>query len=252
MLGVFAVSIGTVLLPGLAEYAKLSKWDSYNKRLSGALEAIALVTIPVTFFSLAEGETIIRLLFQSLAFDDSSVRLTLEAFNFHIAGLYFIALNRVIAPAFYARSDAASPAAAGIFSFAINIALAALLAGPMRGGGIALALSLSGAANTAALFFLFNRKAGGGSVNFLPQTAGYALKIAAFSVIAVVPVILFNRHGAAFFARAGGGNRLVSYALPLVIALVIFAATGLALLAVTKDRNMKAAIQIMNKGKDKG
>ncbi|MDR1256969.1 MAG: murein biosynthesis integral membrane protein MurJ [Spirochaetaceae bacterium] len=245
MLGVFAVSIGTVLLPGLAEYAKLSKWDLYNKRLSGALDVIALITIPVTFFSLAEGETIIRLLFQSLAFDEASVRLTLEAFNFHIAGLYFIALNRVIAPAFYARSDAASPAAAGVFSFAVNIALAALLAGPMRGGGIALALSLSGAANTAALFFLFNRKAGASLVNFLPKTLGYALKITAFSVAAVIPVLFFNRYPAAFL-RAGGANRLVSFAVPLFIALVIFAATGLALLAVTKDRNIRTLLAALS------
>ncbi|MDR2097509.1 MAG: murein biosynthesis integral membrane protein MurJ [Spirochaetaceae bacterium] len=239
MLGVFAVSIGTVLLPDLSEYAKASKWKEYNKSLASALDIIALITIPVTFFSLAEGEAIIRLLFQSLSFDDESVRLTLSAFNFHIAGLYFIALNRVIAPAFYARNDAASPTIAGVFSFALNIVLAAALVNPMKGGGIALALSLSGAGNTAALLFLFRKKAHN-DISVLPGTLLYLLKITGFSAIAALPVLLLNKYLFGFFASLSVTNRFVSYAIPMLLALLLFSGTGLLLLALTKDKNIKA------------
>lgn len=233
MLGVFAVSIGTVMLPNLSEYAKSSNWDMYNKRLASALDIIALITIPVTFFSLAEGDMIIRLLFQSLSFGEESVRLTLGAFNFHIAGLYFIALNRIIAPAFYAQGDAASPTKAGIFSFAVNIALAALLVKPMRGGGVALALSVSGAANTAALFVLFCKKTRGNMKGLLIKRFTYLSKIIVFSVIALIPVLLFNKYLSGFFMSIDPDNRFISFALPLIITLLIFAGTGVFLLVAS-------------------
>ncbi|MDR1467838.1 MAG: murein biosynthesis integral membrane protein MurJ [Spirochaetaceae bacterium] len=158
LLGVFAVSIGTVLLPDLSEHAKKGEWAVFNARLSQALEIIALIMIPVTFFALTQGETLIRLLFQTRRFDETSVALTLAAFNCHICGLYCIALNRVLAPAFYAQQDSASPTIAGIASFAVNIALAALLAVRWKGAGIAAALSLSSAVNTVLLFFLLHKK----------------------------------------------------------------------------------------------
>jgi len=135
ILGVFAVSIGTVLLPDLAEYAKSGQWDIYNRRLVSAMDIIAFITIPVTFFSLAQGQGLIRLLFQARNFNEDSVRLTLSAFTFHMPGLYFIALNRVLAPAFYAQSDTKSPTLAGIISFLVNMVLAAVLVRPFPGRG---------------------------------------------------------------------------------------------------------------------
>ncbi|MDR0377893.1 MAG: murein biosynthesis integral membrane protein MurJ, partial [Spirochaetaceae bacterium] len=113
ILGIFAVSLGTVLLPDLAEDAKTGQWDRYNERLITAMDIIALITIPITFFALAQGEALIRLLFRSRSFDETSVTLTYSAFRCHMPGLFFIALNRILAPAFYAQSDSKSPTLAG-------------------------------------------------------------------------------------------------------------------------------------------
>lgn len=240
ILGVFAVSVGTVILPELAEHAKSGRWERYNRRLAASIDLIALVTVPVTFFALIEGERVIRLLFEGMNFGEASVALTLSAFRFHIAGLFFIALNRVIAPAFYARGDTASPAAAGAASFAVNIALAAALAGPMRGGGIALALSVSGAVNTLLLFVFLRRKADNRVAGLLPGAARYFCKITAFSAAASVPLLVFERFAAPLIAGAGGGGRLVSAALPLLCGLLLFAGTGVLLLAVSRDKHLKA------------
>jgi len=92
-LGVFAVSIGTVLLPNLTEYAKTLKWDIYSKRLLSSMNIIALITIPITFFSISEGQSLIRLLFQSQNFNETSVNLTLLAFTFHMPGLFLSRLT---------------------------------------------------------------------------------------------------------------------------------------------------------------
>ena len=143
ILGVFAVTIGTIILPDLSAMSRKKDWDGFNKMLSLAIKIIALITIPISFYSFVAGKSIISLVYRGKSFDENSVALTLSAFRFHIAGLFFIAANRIIAPAFYAQGNTKSPTLAGIFGFAANIVIALCLVGAMKGGGIALALSLA-------------------------------------------------------------------------------------------------------------
>jgi putative peptidoglycan lipid II flippase len=236
-LGIFAVSIGTVLLPNLTEYAKTSQWEIYNKRLISSMNIIALITIPITFFSLAEGQGLIRLLFQNRSFDDNSVSLTFSAFKFHMPGLFFIAINRILAPAFYAQSDTKSPTIAGIFSFAVNILFAAILVKPFRGAGIAFSLSLASAINTILLLVFLKRNPNIAITSTLNSIFGYILKISLFSALAVIPVYFLSPLLQEFFA---GKGRIISYGSPLVINSIIFFLIGFILLALTKDQYFTA------------
>ncbi|MDR0589622.1 MAG: murein biosynthesis integral membrane protein MurJ [Spirochaetaceae bacterium] len=244
ILGIFAVSIGTVLLPDLAEDAKTARWERYNQRLLSAMDIIALITIPVTFFSLAQGETLIRLLFQTRSFDEESVRLTKAAFTFHMPGLFFIALNRILAPAFYAQSNSKSPTLAGLLSFGVNMILAAILAGPLQGAGIALALSLAGAVNTGLLLFFLRRNPQVAVGRALGSVLRYALKVILFSGIAVVPVLWISPRLA---ARFSGSGRLAAQGIPLGISLLIFMAAGIFLLLITGDKQLRGIIRMFRK-----
>ncbi|MCL2380680.1 MAG: murein biosynthesis integral membrane protein MurJ [Treponema sp.] len=244
ILGVFAVSIGTVLLPDLAEHAKLRQWDIYKQRLTSAMNIIAFIAIPVTFFSLAQGESLIRLLFQTRHFDDESVRLTLAAFTFHIPGLYFIALNRVLAPAFYAQSDSKSPTLAGVISLGANIILAAVLVSRFSGAGIAFALSASSAVNTVALLALLRKNPAISLGQILTPTLGYTLKLILFSGIAVIPVLALSPHLAEIFA---GHGRLVSHGVPFFVSALVFAASGIALLAVSRDKQFLKMLGLLRR-----
>jgi putative peptidoglycan lipid II flippase len=237
ILGVFAVSIGTVLLPDLAGDAKTGNWNRYNERLISAMDIIALITVPITFFSLAQGEPLIRLLFQTRSFNEQSVALTLAAFHFHMPGLFFIAVNRILAPAFYAQSDSKSPTFAGIICFAVNMALAAVLVKPLRGSGVALALTAASAVNTALLLFFLRKNPNIAVGKALRSALLYTAKLAVFSLIAVVPVLLISPGLGAAFA---GKGRVVSYGVPFAICAVVFAATGILLLAVTQDKQVMA------------
>ena len=244
ILGVFAVSIGTVLLPNLAEYAKTSQWDTYNERLISAMDIIALITIPITFFSLAQGQSLIRLLFQNRSFNETSVALTLSAFTFHMPGLFFIALNRILAPAFYAQSDSKSPTLAGIISFGVNMVLAAILVRPLRGAGIALALSLASAVNTALLLAFLKKNPRIALGRALRSALGYTFKLALISVLAVIPVRFLSLRLLAAFA---GRGRIVSYGLPLAITGILYILLGLLLLFAIKDRQFKNLIRTFRK-----
>jgi len=243
-LGVFAVSIGTVLLPNLTEYAKTSRWEIFNSRLVSSINIIALITIPVTFFSLAQGQNLIRLLFQTHSFDESSVALTLAAFTFHMPGLLFIALNRIIAPAFYAQSDTKSPTIAGVISFAVNITLAAILSGRFRGAGIAFALSFSSAVNTLLLFIFLKKNPNIKIGSVIAPALFYILKMLILSAAAVVPVYFLSPVLCAIFS---GYNRIISYGAPLALNGIIYAALGIAMLAAARDKNLSGIVNIIKK-----
>jgi putative peptidoglycan lipid II flippase len=244
ILGVFAVSIGTVLLPDLAEYAKSSQWELYNERLISAMNIIALITIPVSFFSLAQGDNMIRLLFQSRLFDEQSAALTYAAFKFHMPGLFFIALNRILAPAFYAQSDSKSPTLAGIISFGVNIVLAAILVFPLRGAGIALALTLASAVNTAMLLLFLRKNPRIAVARALRSALVYSLKLALLSGIAVLPVIRVNSLLVPLFA---GRGRLISYGLPFTLNALIFGGIGGLLLLITGDKQLRSIAGMLRK-----
>ncbi len=233
VLGVFAVSAGTVLLPKLARAARDADWSAYSADLGLVMRSMILVTLPVAVFSMVAGWEMVTLLFKARAFGEESVALTTSVFFFHMIGLVFIALNRVIAPAYYARSDAKTPTWAGLVSFGINIALAFALIGPFRGPGIALALSVSSAVNSVLLVFFLWRRPVEGMRAALSAATGYFLRIAAFSLLAGAPLYFLRPRLRALFASSP--SRFVAAGVPLAIEALLFAAAGLALLALSRD-----------------
>ena len=247
ILGIFAVSIGTVILPDLSGLAKKEMWSDFNAMLIQAAKIMALISIPVTFFSLVCGKEIISLVYKSKQFSDESVRLTLVAFRMHIAGLFFIALNRIISPAFYAQGNTKSPTVAGIFGFAVNIGLAlgvVLLHNDGTGAGIALALSVASFANTVALF-LFLRK--NKNLNVKAVTSGticYAAKLVIFSIAASIPALLLKNTLSPFFESKG---RLLGFGSLVALSALAFAIVGIALLVITKDEIVKIIIRKIKK-----
>ena len=238
ILGIFAVSIGTVILPDLSGLAKTQKWENFNRLLSQAIKIIALISIPVTFYSLVCGKEIISLVYKSKNFNDESVQLTLTAFRFHIAGLFFIAMNRVVAPAFYAQGNTKSPTLAGILGLAINMIFALILIKPMSGGGIALALTLGSLANSVLLFVFLKKNKQIDVKAVVGGTILYSIKMAVLSVIAAIPAILVKNAASAFFA---GRGRLVEFGGTVVLTAIVFAFSGILLLLITKDPVLASA-----------
>ena len=238
ILGIFAVSIGTVILPDLSGLAKTQKWENFNRLLSQAIKIIALISIPVTFYSLVCGKEIISLVYKSKNFNDESVQLTLTAFRFHIAGLFFIAMNRVVAPAFYAQGNTKSPTLAGILGLAINMIFALILIKPMSGGGIALALTLGSLANSILLFVFLKKNKQIDVKAVVGGTILYSIKMAVLSIIAAVPATLVKNATSAFFADLG---RLVEFGGTVVLTAIVFAFAGILLLLITKDPVLASA-----------
>lgn len=238
ILGIFAVSIGSVILPDLAGLAKKKLWNEYNEMLTNAIRIIALVCIPITFYSLITGREIISFVFKSRAFDDESVRMTLSVFVFHIAGLVFIASNRIISPAFYAQGNTKLPTLAGIISFSINIVLALVLAHFFKGPGIALALSVSSVFNTVLLFVFLKKINSTGTEKIAATSLIYCVKMILLSLISSIPVYYLHPVFVSRFIKLG---RFLGNGIPLIFSAAIFFAILFILLLITRDEMLKLA-----------
>jgi putative peptidoglycan lipid II flippase len=79
---------------------------------------------------------------------------------FYSFGLSFVALVRVVVPAFYAMKDTRTPVLAALFAFMVNLAFSLALMGPMLHGGLALASTIAALGNLLVLLFFLRRKIG--------------------------------------------------------------------------------------------
>jgi putative peptidoglycan lipid II flippase len=232
VLGVFVISLGTVLLPDLASSARDEDWGSYSGSLGRGLKVMLLITLPVSAYAMIVGEDIVTLLFRWREFGAASVRLTSNIFFWHMSGLVFIAMNRVMAPAFYARKDTKTPTWGGLVSVAVNVALAFVLVRTMKASGIALALSVASAVNMVVLVVVLARARIPGTLAALKEAGRYALKLLLFSALAAVPVYFARPFLSVFFR---GWNANLAAGCSLVATALVFAGIGVALLALNKD-----------------
>ncbi|MBR6340429.1 MAG: murein biosynthesis integral membrane protein MurJ [Treponema sp.] len=244
ILGIFAVTIGTVILPDMSGLAANEKWKEFNDMLIQAMKIMIVISIPVTAYSLVTGREIITLVYKNKMFDEHSVELTLGEFRFHIAGLVFIALNRIIGPAFYAQKNSKLPTLAGIICFGANILLVLVLTGPFGGNGIAAALSIASFVNTVFLFIFMKKLGTMETRRIIISNLLYAVKISVMSVIAAVPCWFLRP---VLLKTFEGHGRLISAGAPLAILAVIFAIIGVLELVVTRDEIVMKIIKRGNK-----
>ncbi len=240
ILGICAVTIGTVILPDLTGFAKKNDWINFNEMLTQSVRIMAFISIPITFYALCMDENLIKLVFSTGRFDESSAEMTVNVFRFHIIGLFFIAVNRVITPSFYAQLDSISPTIAGLINFALNMALAFILVKPMGGPGIALALTISSFFNTVALFIFLRKNKNIDVGKTVTSTLLYSLRMIVFSAVASVPVLLLRGKILSLF---DGHSRWISQGVPVIITAAMFALIGLGLMALTRDPLLKSVVR---------
>jgi putative peptidoglycan lipid II flippase len=156
-LGIFAVSLGTVLLPELSKHVAAKNISALQNLTHFSIRLCTFVCLPMVVALILLRKETVALLFQGGVFDAHSTLMTANALGWHMAGLLFIALNRILIQTFYAFHDTWRPFFTACVSFAVNIAACLLLSPYMSQGGIALANTLSALAQTLAIGFLLSK-----------------------------------------------------------------------------------------------
>jgi len=166
-LGVFVVAISTAVLPTLSQQFRDGDRDGLRYTLGFAVRLVAFITIPATAGLLLIRYPLINVLFRSGEFDAHSVEMTAQAFVFHIGGLFFIGLGRVLLPGFYSMKNMVTPVKVAAFAMIVNVACCLAFFHPLAQGGIALANTVSALAQAAVLLWILARRVGGIDVRSL-------------------------------------------------------------------------------------
>ena len=160
-LGIFAIAIGMAALPSLSKLASRSEIEELKETISFTLRLVFFISIPAMVGLIALKTPIVNLLFQRGRFDYHSTVMTAKALLFYSVGLWAIAGARTVVPAFYSLQDTSTPLKIALICLVSNVILNAVLIGPMKHAGLALATSLSSMLNLGLLFWKLSSKLGG-------------------------------------------------------------------------------------------
>ena len=188
-LGVFAIAIGTAILPSFSRHAAAGNIDELKSSISFALRLMLFLTIPSTFALMALNTPIIAVLFQRGAFDAQAAIRTGQALFFYGMGLWAFSVVRVYVQSFYALQDSKWPMRAAMMAFVINLIFSLALMYPMKHKGLALANSLSAVANVFILSYVLKTKIG----KFLDRAFYMSIdKIIISSMMMVASIMIFD------------------------------------------------------------
>lgn len=235
VLGIFAVSIGTVLISTLSRDAKHKDWENFSSSLRVSLNGIALLTIPVSVYAYVHAQELVELIYFKGEFKWDGVLYTASVFRIHIAGLYFIALTRVLAPAFFSLEDSKTPAKLGIISVLIGIPLMFILAPILKAEGIAIA-TVTSSVILLVLYFIFLSKRS--EINFaeiLRSVLISSIKMTILSILSITPVILLKER---IFSLITVDNRVFRLGIPLFITTVIFFTVYIVTLFTIREKSV--------------
>jgi putative peptidoglycan lipid II flippase len=160
-LGVFAIAISTAVLPSLSREAAEGDIYRLKQTLSHALRLTMFITIPAMAGLIVLGKPIITLLFQRGAFTSVTTIMTAQALLYYSVGLWAFAGLRVFVSAFYSLQDTKTPVKVAVVAMIANIVFSLVLMGPLKHGGLALALSLASTLQLFMLIFLLRKRLGG-------------------------------------------------------------------------------------------
>ena len=145
-LGIFAIAIGTVILPKLSSLHQNSDQDAFSKTMDWSLRLVMLIAIPSILGLVLLSEPIILTLFERgefLATDTTQASYSLMALAL---GLIAFMLIKVLTPSFFARQDPKTPLKVALGSMIVNAFLAWLLAFYLGLNHVGLAMASSIAA----------------------------------------------------------------------------------------------------------
>ena len=155
-LGIFAIAIGTVLLPTLSKANQNENFNLFKDQLKKSQKLVMFLAIP-SFVGLALcSDHLISTLFQRGEFTFSDVNQASKSLIAFSLGLPFFMLMKVLVPAFFSRQDTKTPMYAAIAALISNIILNYVFVFILGydHAGLALASSISATLSCGILFLI--------------------------------------------------------------------------------------------------
>jgi putative peptidoglycan lipid II flippase len=157
-LGVVGIAVATAILPPLSRQVRAEDTEGAIATQNRGLELALLLTLPAATALAILALPILATLFVRGAFGPREAAATAPALIAYAIGLPAFVLVKVLAPAFFARHDTATPVKVAILSLTTNLLLTVLLMRMFAHVGVAIALSAAGWLQAVVLLVLLARR----------------------------------------------------------------------------------------------
>ena len=162
VMGMFIVSISSVVYPMLSRLSTENNKVEFNKSIVTAFSTVILLVIPISVGAIILSTPIVKILFQRGAFDERATYMTSIALIFYSIGMIGFGLRDILGKVFYSLQDTKTPMINGAIAMGLNIILniSFVKFTNMQLAGLALATSTSALVTVALLFINLRNKIG--------------------------------------------------------------------------------------------
>jgi putative peptidoglycan lipid II flippase len=157
-LGIFAVAIGTVIMPSLSRLHATESTEEFSKTLDWAIRLIVLIALPATLALVILAKGVTFTLFQHGKFNPHDALMSSYSLQTYVLGLFAFMLIKILAPGYFARHDMKTPVKIGMIAIGVGMALKALIVYPLNihwhigHVGLALSTALAAYVNVMLLY----------------------------------------------------------------------------------------------------
>lgn len=199
--GIFAMGMGTAILPTLSEKLAIGETEAFKKILAKSIKSVLLLVIPSGVGFIVLRSPIISAIYKwSDNFGPDRISMTGNILMFYSLALLSQSLIAIVNRAFYANNDTKTPLYSGIVSILSNALFCYMFFNftGIGASGMALAYSLSSIINSIILIYALNKKMKGIHLDNLIK---YTLRIFFASAIMGVALFWINRFVPVDFTR---------------------------------------------------
>jgi putative peptidoglycan lipid II flippase len=221
-IGLFGVSIATVVLPAAARHVAVDDSAAIRRTVSRGLGLMLALNVPATVGLMALAAPIVRVLFEHGRFLPSDTAAVAAAVRLYAIGLVGYSAARIASPIFYALGKNRVPVIVSAGAVAVNIAASVALVGVLGFRGLALGTSIAAMVHGVALLILLRNALGGLEGERLAATL-------AKSVVASAAMAAVARATHAWVTHAIQDQNTFAQASALVVAI----GSGVVVLAIT-------------------
>ncbi len=157
-LGIYALSVATVILPKMSRQGARGDHKELATTLTFGLRIVSYICIPASAGMIVLSKPVVDVLFKGGKYSEHSAILTSNALTAYSVGLLAVAGVGILVRAFYALKDTKTPVIVATISFLTNLLFIAVLIKPMGHTGLALASTIAAFVNVFCLGFIFMRK----------------------------------------------------------------------------------------------
>ena len=187
VLGLFIVSISTVIYPLLAKLSNEKNVKQFNKTISTSINTVILLVIPVSVGAISLAQPIVKLLFERGAFDSTATQMTVAALVCYSIGIIGFGLRDILGKVFYSLQDTKTPMINGALCMVLNIIMNITFITVFNFGhaGLALATSISSILCIILLLFNLYKKIGDFGIKDILKVLAKVLVISVIMAVAV-------------------------------------------------------------------